>query len=372
MRSNEIKFKDIIKGEKITSFTFFNEVVPFINKYFYKNNTLNSPFIFDMEDIKSIEPIVIPYLATLGEWCNFKSNFKTIFKVPPTQGSENLQKYLSAIDFKENFNTVFYFESGWQYTSTSETTRMLKAIKKNTKCSCFNIDELRSVASKITRGEVWEYISSVFYTPSYISTRDKYYLDDLLPGEEAYDFSADATRILAELTHNALFHGHSNCYLLCEYLSKDRQLKIGLSDFGVGMKKTFDLNRKDIKFKNDSFKVFKDSELNDYLHALIECMMLRIWRKNGLFGVIYTVLSNKGTVRIHADRCQIVLSERVSEFFTYDAMLKISEGDVCIKDRFLEHLHWDPEDVERSNVRRTELFPGVHFEIVMPVPKGYR
>ena len=70
------------------------------------------------------------------------------------------------------------------------------------------------------------------------------------------------------------------------------------------------------------------------MHALIESIMLRIWRKNGLFGVVYTILHNKGKIRIHTGTCQMVLTNVAKEFFTQDAMTQFLNNDVSIKKRF--------------------------------------
>lgn len=376
MSDNIINFKEVLgASEKLTSFEFFNKIIPYVNNVF-KNFNVNSAFVFNMGGITNVEPLVIPYLVSLGEWCNFKANCKTVIRIPNDMQTDALKQYLSAINFQEHFNAVFNFEE-WGYQSDENTATFMKGIKKNTKIGVFEIDKVCSegtyCAPEYTRNDVWNYLTSMYYSASLASTRDNYFLDELLGGREGKDFSSETTRILAELSHNALFHGRSNCYLLCEYLTSSNLLKISLSDLGKGLCKTTLKNNEDaFKFKEQEMQFFENKDANRCLHALIESIMLRIWRKNGLFGVVYTILHNKGKIRIHTDTCQMVLTNAAKEFFTQDAMTQFSNNDVSIKKRFFSYLTGNIDNPKFSVIRNTAYFPGVHFEIEMPVPTNFR
>ena len=376
MADNTINFKDVLGGiERLTSFEFFNKIIPYFNNIF-KDFNLNSAFVFNMGGITSIEPLVIPYLVSLGEWCNFKSNCKTVIRLPDDIQTNALKQYFSAINFQEHFNAVFNFE-GWGYQSDENTVKYMDGIKKNTKIGVFEINKVCNEGTycslEYTRNDVWNYLAPIYYSPSLTSTRDVYFLDDLLGGREGKDFSSETTRILAELSHNALFHGGANCYLLCEYLTTFKLLKISLSDLGEGLcKTTLKKNKTAFKFKEQELQFFKNKDANRCLHALIESIMLRIWRKNGLFGVVYTILHNKGKIRIHTDTCQLVLTNAAEIFFTQEAMEQFSNNDVSIKKSFFEYLKNNIDNPKFSTIRNTAYFPGVHFEIEMPVPINFR
>lgn len=372
---SEIILKKIIDKGNITSYGFYNVVLPKVQN---KQLNLGDEVIFNFNGIKIIDPIVIPYFICIAEWCNQQTNRKTIFRLNNDLDNENLIQYLSAINFKEQSKEVYSFEEEWGYSSDETTIKKQEQVKNNTLFNRFDITKIENRwvderESFISREAVWEYIVPMFYQPSYISTRQKYYLDDILCGRAGKEFSQDITRMLTELTHNALFHGHANCYFLSEYVSSNKCIRISLSDLGQGMRQSFNINKstRTLRFSKEDFNLFEEERLDENLHAMVESILLRLWKQNGLYGSIYTVLKNDGKIRIHSDNCQLILTNRAKDFFSRKGMILFEENNEALKQEFLNFLKWDPKDVKTSNIRKTAFFPGVHFELEMPVPENY-
>lgn len=338
-----------IKGN-ITSFVFFNEVIPKLHTYFSDDN--QEPILFDFTSVKTIDPLVLPNLLCTGFLINEHRGVSAQVFVPSNLESLPLRTFLHRTGFVKFAQTYNLFEfnasisGGVEATAFHSTLNKIELFQGVNRTYAEGEDGFSELAVDRTKEQAWEQLTSSFipFIKEFLQRSNERYI---LTNREA--ISSNLLFFCREVVENALLHGRSFCFLNMQYSSSffGKQIKISISDCGVGFRKSINADRsrslKILALQKRLRKTTIDgqrkslekeiAELRNQGYPLsdedIDRLAAYPYLENELEGIVYGLLSrsqkpyglysiyNKiihalgGTIRIHSNDTQLVLSERM-------------------------------------------------------------
>lgn len=377
-----------IKGN-LTSFVFYNEVIPKLHTYFFNN--IQDPIIFDFSSIKTIDPLVLPNLLCTGFWINVYRDVSAEVFIPSNTKSVPLRSFLHRTGFVKLAQTynLFKFDAGISggleaesFCPTLNKTELFQGV------ALTSADEedgcSMEVVTKI-KEQAWDQLKSSFvpFIDEFLQrSREKYILNN------RENIASDLLFFCREVVENAMLHGRSFCFLNMQYLSSSlgKQIKISISDCGVGFRKSINSDRsrslKILALQERLRKTSADGQrkrLEEEIEELrtqgyplsdedIERLATYPYLESELEGIVYGLLSRSqkpyglysiyhkiihavgGIIRIHSNDTQLVLSERM-----WGALA------VCITPESL--LAQLANKQYEENIRTDLTFKGAHIEM---------
>lgn len=303
--------------------------------------------LLDFTSVRRIDGNVIPNLILLGSWIESKTHSVPMIRLGQDFQAGYLKKYLDGIGFYKFTYGVFMYEDEDDKYCGYAGAEMDK--KNGTMYFPYPLKELQEVESEdqkkeILTRDVEDAKRSIFQTiflflSSYMKKYCKFGSDDVI------DRTAD---IMSQIVSNSILWGESEAYATIQANHKRKQIIVAVSDKGIGMRECIERKRKHPSYLKDGYHFFKTKALSEF-ESIVQSIY---YRKDsdvyGIYNVIKDVLDLNGIVRIHSNDVQVILTDKT-------------------KEKFLgEDLH---NNLSEYNKRKTEFFPGVHYEICIPMEK---
>ncbi len=378
-------YRIVIDGN-LTSYVFYNEVIAQLHNYFSKD--IQSRILFDFSRVKSIDALVLPNLLCTGYWIEQHRGAPARIFIPGNLASVPLRTFLERTRFVELARTYGLFEldedisGGLKDIVSRPTLNKLALFQIVYKDS--STGEQPDIDVAKTKEVAWEQLKKRFVpfistflqksTDPYVQTHRKEISDDLLS-------------FCKELIENALLHGRSFCFFNMQYSSTfGKQIKLSISDCGTGFKRSINTDcsrsqhilslQRQLADNVGAERVQMEAEIQrlcSQCYSLKQDDVERLagypYMRTELEGMIYGLLSRRskpyglynihqkvihrmgGTIRIHSNDAQIILSQRMW-----------APLEVCARPENLVKLLRTNEQFT-DNVRTGLTFKGTHIEI---------
>ena len=378
----------ITVGGNLTSFVFYKEVVARLHSYFAEEN--QARILFDFSHIKIIDPLVLPNLLCAGYWiCAHRGTPAKIF-IPGNLEFTALRTFLNRTGFVNLAQTYGLFEfdegiSGGVKDSAPGSVlsrlELFQSVYQET-------DGAEDIDVNRTKEAAWFRLKDSF-VPFIRQSLGKGGGEYILAHRD--EISSDLLSFCRELIENALLHGRSFCFLDMQYLSApDRQVKISVSDCGVGFKRSINVDRRrsqeilrlqremqtaggaererlaaqvkrlleqcyplrqDPPERDDVARLAGYPCLNCELEGIVYGLLSRRQKPYGLYNIHKKIIHNmEGTIRVHSNDTQLILSERMW------APLEVCQEPGALLE-LLAGKDYAP------NVRTGLMFKGTHIEL---------
>lgn len=298
----------------LTSYVFYNTLLPKLHDYYVKNS--QEKLVFDFSQVKSIDPTVIPNLLCVGYIISSYSNEPAELLISNNIISTELKRYLNEIKFikyAEMYNLFSFDDSlkgGWTETKMSPLNTTL----------LFNSTE--------SEEETW---SKLIRINNFLSK----YLSEF---NLVYNSSNLILELSKEIIQNSKIHGRSFAFMTLQYNYLKEKVYLSYSDCGIG-------------FMNSLNEAGKSA--SDELEAICEGIFSRYGKPFGLYNVISRIINRNGIVRIHSNNTQLILTNK--DILGFD-IIKSAES-------FKRSLNL------KTDVRKNLKYAGVHIEIELPLAK---
>lgn len=324
-------------SNKLTSFVFYNQILPQLHRHFVDNH--ENKIVFDLFNVDRINPLVIPNLLNVGEI------IKNYYTVPSNMFIPWNIKLLSYLDDMNFF----------------------KLLRDR---NLFDLDERFIGGYPATTRELSD-ICYAFYLPTGIS-KEAIFTNHLSNYYETIGTLYNETdtvnilSVITELCHNGCNHSTSSCYASFQ-VNKSKKFEFSVSDSGIGYYKSFAAKSKNNNEKlwilngKHPFQTREDNNIN----AILEAIYYRYRsEKQGIFDVFKLILPVDGVIRIHTDNTQMIFTK--SNFLKYlDAEVDISLIREIIHD--FKRRKTEADNSAYSPLRLNNYkFDGVHIEIEIP------
>jgi hypothetical protein len=326
---------------KLTSYIFFTEILSQLNFHF--TNLTQNKIIFDFSDVERINPLALPNLLITG------SQIKNYYGAPVPillPWKPKLLAYLSDTGF----------------------------LTLNNKLSIFAIDEgvLGGFESGIYneasihhfhRGEIVDKSDISLKLRKSLNVLELAFKDRLTVNENKID---KILLLFEEIIWNAIVHGESDCFAcLQSNIGRGTGFKkayVSISDGGKGFLRSL-LTKTDSgyipKFVSPTWLLNNKHYCN--LAAILEAIFYRQTKEVfGIYDIIRMVSKENGTVRIHTENTQLVLTPN-------------SLPDDHDPENILSHFisaceQGQGRELKYSSVRISkEKLHGVHYELEIPL-----
>ena len=354
------------RSKHLTSFVFFNDIL------FQTNRILDSgspsTIVFDFSYVETINPLMIPNFLCLGLKCRSK-RFIPFLIVPSSLSSKyNIIGYLYDLGFKQISDQYKIFdleENLWggfdHYEDLDATLMCYKQFDDDEKIKC------RVKIAPILRG-----------------------ID--------YGFGVDVTDVyglIEELVENSIDHGNSLAFLSVTYTKKYKLLQISESDMGMGLYSSLDYRTKRWPVVFDPnrpvdpsivecitmlMKIAKEDYENRNVYSILCAILFRckiddkMVRQTiyGIFSVFYSVLNKEGTIRLHSNDTQVILTNNHAKYFkdVNNGKRTITESMTALAKSIIAS--GKNSDISKSNLRKGLNLSGVHFEIDLKINRQGR
>ena len=369
-------------GENLTSYAFYKTVIPQLHDYF--TNESDAKIVFDFSNTRGIDALVLPNLLCTGFWITKHLGTPAKLFIPDNLGFSHIRAFLNNSHFIEFARKYNLFEFDNSILGDADLSKMGHSLNR---MQMFQIDNSieSDLAIEQAKLETWDQLKRSFLP--FIETFLKRAQDKaILLNKDLISFRL--LSFMRELVENALFHGRSFCFLSVQYISSYKPLiKISVSDCGIGFRDSINWDRRrsleilnllkeqsnatehekrglvekinlvqneGLSLNNDdvcrlSAQPFLETELEGIVYGLLS----RNQKPYGLYSVHKMISSMNGTIRIHSNDTQLILSPKMElplEIgITPQDLLRILENDKL---------------VNTYNVRRNLKFKGVHIELV--------
>lgn len=332
--------------ENITSFSFYNKILPKLNYYFKYNR--NEQLIFDFSQVDFINPLVIPNICITGLILRNNLEQKVDMYIP---WKPKLLSYLQDISFLSIIKQYDLFNIDERYIGGYEVGGLFQ------ECNTFVFDKGSTKA--MIRNELLksEKVISRLYSGS--KNFKERAMDEIL-------------HVFTEFCHNACFHSGSACFATFQTNLGDKtsfkKAYISISDCGMGyynsiVQKITDTDVKLNFLPNCDFNVLLE---NKNLYGILEAIFYRYNDKiYGIYQLFEYILKVNGVIRIHSEDTQLVFTKKSIENYILNGEWK------CLPDYFMNYyykLKGESLDEQYSPIRVYDSkLKGVHIEIEIPI-----
>lgn len=298
--------------ERLTSFEFYNTVLPGIDRA----DKGNGRIILDFSHIVKIDPLVIPNLLCIGNIVKNRRDNPIVIYIPDTYYSGKVKGYLYSIGFTEYVDEygLFEFEGEiWGGLCEEHIDPLCKTLYFSSKDSEDDIKQSIDINAKP-------------FADKYISDFESF---REFKGE--YFYSNDIVDFLTELVINSKLHAKSISFATLHAKHSTKTIFISVSDCGGGFSSTIG---KEMGARTEE-----------------EAILCGIYKRDnskvyGLYNIIKQVTGCGGKVRIHSNDTQLIFTPKVYESFLYKKL--------------------DNDEFKKYNIRKCKQFDGVHVELEIP------
>lgn len=343
--------------EKITSYVFYNKLVPQVLENL---NCMEKgeEFVLDLSKTESVDAMAVPLLLSMARWIiGIKETNPQIY-IPSLAKKDNLKKYLEQVGF---FNICDFYN---YYEINAERI----AVRRNSSnLATYVFTENAKDNSQPERERIEESVCRKLISNSY-SQFWKYWSE--------YDISKEVDnpengveRVTRAICANTGIHTKENAILTLQRNRKLKRVCISTADCGQGLFETLKEKVKQEKFQPallspDKFKTLSGDVAD--LYAIIEALAYRF--KDKKYGLYHVLMKNielgekreklkKGNgwlMRIHTNQKRIVLTAN---------NCKGLENAVS-REQFARKMLLLAEN--KYVAQTTSSYPGVHIEIEIP------
>lgn len=332
------------KVTQLLSSREFYRMVDVLNELLNENEI----FTLDMTDVMRIDATVIPNLLLLGRFIEEKTGNIPRIRLGENLRSGYLKKYLDGIGFYKLCDFYYAFDN-----PVGQYGGMIgKNMDTRNTTERFSIEEGPNVAQRRLQYNVYPFIKGYMRTFSHYKNDEE--LDENI-----------IARFLNEMIDNSFKYGHSDVIVTVQANYKKNRIYLSVSDSGKGFKlpmcQCMDENGQfykvvlengklvQIRVDEEAYNILKkcpDDEKNAAIIGLYKRKSSGIY---GLYNLVDKVLCLKGTVRIHSNDIQLILTERWHSVF-------LQEGIMHMDQAFAKY-----------NLVKTSFFPGTHIEVELPM-----
>lgn len=336
--------------EKVTTYNFYNSILPKLHYYFRSDSRNKSEILIDFSNVEFINPNVIPNILTIG--LILKSYYLEPVKLY-IPWKPKLLSYLSDIDFftiVRKYDIFSLYERNIGDYPTDQINREYKTY-------CFDEDTPKSnIRDKLKKS------INVIKT-IYESKDSDEYLDEIMK----------IIYIFTEVCHNSCTHSEKSCFAAFQSniseKTKYKKAYISISDSGVGYYRSLVRKLEEKKFKPVlcTENEFINLGANKNFIAILEAIFYRSNSENyGLFHVISEIASINGIIRIHSEDTQLIITRSFYEEYLINVKKTNYYSIKKIYDCFIEG-----KNNAYDNVRHFKnIYKGVHLELEIPVSGG--
>lgn len=387
-----MKYIIAVRGN-LTSFTFYNEVIPKLHDYFA--NDVQDPILFDFSRVKTIDPLVLPNFLCAGFWIYEYRGISAQIFVPSNLESLPLRTFLHRTGFVKLAQAYNLFEfdnnisGGLDDSAFHATLNRIELFQGIYQTTSEDDNKTIEIDANRTKEQAWEKLIDSFvpFIKEFLQKSDEKYV---LENREI--ISSKLLFFCREVIENALLHGKSFCFLNMQYSSSTvgKQIKISISDCGVGFRKSINADRsRSLKILTLQQQLQRNStnercdsiekeigELRMQGYPLsdedVERLAAYPYLESELEGIVYGLLSRSqkpyglysiheriihalgGTIRIHSNDTQLVLSERMW------APLAVCTTPENLLSQLMNRKYM-------KNIRTGLTFKGTHIEMEFPL-----
>jgi hypothetical protein len=332
--------------EDVTSFFFYNKMLPSLHEYFKFHR--DSDLYFDFSDVEFVNPLVIPNILTLAVILKEYFGQPVRLFIP---WKPRLLSYLADIKFIDIVTRYSLFDIDEGYIGDYETHKIKEECK--TFVFSYDSDEEYIYNSISLSNEIFKNI----------------YRDDPNISVEKLD---NLKKILTEICKNGCSHSKSMCFATMQTnLSRNIKFKkayISISDCGIGYYDSIRSKILDSGFlpyfmdKDDYLKLeaIYEKDIAGILEAIFFRRDQAIY---GMYDVINRVVANDGIVRIHSCQTQLIFTKNNFSHYLNDNKKLLNDFKTKYDESIKSNLN-----TKYSSVRNSEAkFKGVHIEIEIPI-----
>ncbi len=340
------KLYGIMFQDNITSNHLYNNILPQLQQYFKNDVNKEMEIVFDFTHVEYISPTVIPNILNIGFILKnyFSSPVRLFIPWKP-----KLLSYLHDINFLNLANRydIFLMDSryigGYDFNKISPEYKTYMFLNDVDKAHiAYQIQDSVKVIKEICR------------------SNDKMVADRSIE---------QILNIFIEICHNACYHSRKPCFATFQSNIGDKvkfkKAYISIADCGHGYNRSIIDKIKENEYNplfltKSTIEIGKKDE--NYLSILEAIFFRKQYENYGLFDVVKSVIYNNGTVRIHSNDTQLVITRSFYEKYLND-IENNSEKIQLIKDIFKEG-----NSEGKYNVKHyTNRYKGVHIEIEVPI-----
>lgn len=330
----------------LTSYVFYNEILSKLHNYYLDDNK-QKKLVFDFSLVNSIDPLVIPNLLCIGYIIKETSNYTPELYIPNNIKFSELKRYLNEINFinlAETFNLYDFdvsVKAGWKEQGMDKlNTTMYFEYPKFIDNDNVDDSKLRDSIDKAVTYKFNRFFNKFLSYYNNYNTQTNVLLE-----------------LSKEIIENSIIHGNSFSFATIQYNYNMEKVYLSFSDCGQGFYKSFYHKINDSLFepKLDGNIKQQIRSLNSELDGILLGVYFRYGESFGLYDAVIKVLSKNGTVRIHSNDSQIILTSN-----------SLVELNLCKNERqFLEALK-----KKKNTIRNNLKYQGTHIEIELPISRG--
>jgi hypothetical protein len=333
--------------EDVTSFSYYNKVLPLLHLYFTEDNR-HKRLYFDMSEVNFVNPLVIPNFLILAVILKEHLKEPAELFIP---WKPRLLSYLADIGFLDIVKRygLFHIDEGYIGGFEANTLR--------SECKTFVFQH--GAEEEDIYGSLSE--SNAIFRNIYKGS-----------GDAITEKIDNLRRILTEVCKNGCSHSNSMCFATLQTTMSSRisfrKAYVAISDCGIGYydsicRKILDYGYIPFLLDAEGFLSLKQKDERDIVAILEAILFRRDETIYGMFDVIKRVVSTNGVVRIHSQQTQLVFTQR--NFLAYLDNVKLLLDD--FKFKYEEAINTNL-NAKYSNVRKSgSRFKGVHIEIEVPL-----
>lgn len=307
--------------------------------------------ILDFTNISRIDAVVIPNLLLLGKLIEKKTKNIPYIRLGEDLNSGYLKKYLINIGFYKISESFFYYEN-----ELGKYGGLLgKEMDNRNTTEQFAFKDGITLAKRKLYYSIYPFIKGYFkkfhmeYTDSEGVLDDNTFKNNLI------------AKFLEEMISNSFKYGECDVIITVQSNYKKQKIYLSVSDYGNGFLPSVVqcMDEKGEFIKREQYAEPGHNILNKKPTDELEAIIIGIYKRRysrtyGLFNVIRNVLELQGTIRIHSNNRQIILTNRLIDKFIDGTLIK------------------DIKHVMGYNIMKTSQFNGVHIEVELPLTFSYK
>lgn len=334
----------------ISTYVFYNFFMKEIYDYTNKSKLTRIPPIISIKNVNWIDSNVLPCLISVG------IILKRYYKVPITLEmvyKPSLLQYLDTTEFfywvGEKRLNIYQYDTeliGGFNLYVKEYNKQYKIERFQSKPGYY---ELNDDEKKIVKYSLLEQLERYDVRRIFGEILSRVILMD----SQEYDRCIQA---ISEIVCNSMLYSESDSYVCIQALAKG--VHISICDIGMGFEKSLHKKGLELDIKNEYYnkneKILKSDILNDFFAIFTALKYAEVTDRVNLWKLKKIVTDNKGIMRIHSNRIQIVFSCRRCYKCKHN---NVSECMKCMMDNFSTNYKVSPLRIYDAKIE------GVHIEI---------
>ncbi len=371
--------------KNLTTYSVYYDLLPQISKIFSDQLYIleNKEFVIDLSEVYDISPEAIPNVLIIAELLNHF--FDRVDLLIPRRDHPKYILYM--LGFSKNMNIKRLLNIGEDDIGGFSITQEMKfsKIDKFQYDNKLTKDMVETQIISHYEDEIYQNsLFSILSKASMIFVNENINKTTKLPEHilESYsEFILESMfKIMKEILTNACFHSGKNsdgsiCYCAYHLDEVNKELKISISDDGVGLFRTLNEKKDQCFFINDEYLIENNGELitsNPNLLSILDAVSFRVNKDGfGIYDAAFLIAAMSGKLSIHSDDVQCLFTKDLFFSGKYGERLncRLTENKDFIP--ILKAFVLEKDNSKLNNrvkkCRETNRFKGVHVEIRLPL-----